>query len=205
MDLSVLLEPTIDLPHIARVLNELGHSGRLDTLRAWSRSQRASLYDAALGFSPIGLEHFVPKAIGAMIEVIHDAKSGSGSFQKCFCRPAPRDENGGEELWGYSRREWQTWTGPGYFVAHTADTPGEVVIDYTRVPRGLLQEEDGGPPSEPKGWPQVLPSSARLGRFVDPGTVDVMRGLSKHVSIGRARRGDRAIDHWIVLCREDAD
>jgi hypothetical protein len=207
MDLTVLLEPTPDLPHLARILNELGPSGRLDTIRGWGRSEQAAIYDAAKGFLPIGLEHFVPKAIGSMTEVIHHGKSTSvfNPFQKRFCRPAdPPKEGGGEELWGYRHNAWQVWTGPGYFVARPGESTGEVAIDYTRVPVGLAPP-DGGPPSEPEGWPPVLPNSARLGRFIDAWTVDVMRGLSKHVSIGRARHGAKWEDRWCVLCREDAD
>jgi hypothetical protein len=33
--------------------------------------------------------------------------------------------------------------------------------------------------------------------------IDVMRGVSTHVSIGRARRGGKMSDNWFVLCRED--
>jgi hypothetical protein len=29
----------------------------------------------------------------------------------------------------------------------------------------------------------------------------VVRGVSKHVSIGRAWRGTRVLDNWFVLCR----
>src|SRR5580658_2596230 len=109
MDLTVLLEPRIDLTHLARILNELGHSGRVDTIGGWGRSQQAAIYEAAKGFSPIALDHFVPDAIGPMTEVIHHGKSTSllNHFQKCFCRPGrPPAEETDDILWGYSHREW---------------------------------------------------------------------------------------------------
>jgi hypothetical protein len=207
MDLNVLLEPKVDLAHVARILNELGPSGRLDTIRGWDRSQQAAIYEAAKGFSPLDLDYFVPKAVGPRIGVVHHGKGTSifNHFEKRICRPDPLpDGSGVEELWGYTHNDWQVWTGPGYFVAYASENPGEVALDHTRIPERLAPAE-GGPPDRPEGWPAVLPSSARLGRFIDDGTVDVMRGISKHVSIGRARRKTKWTDQWCVLCREDAD
>ncbi len=195
MDLTVFLEPKIDLPRIARVLDELGLAGRLDTIRGWDGARQAALYDAAKGFHPIGLSHYVPDSVGPLTEVIHHGKNSLPAFthfQKRFCRPPPNEVEAGEELWGYNHQEMQVWTGPGYFVTHLAESEGEVAIDYTRIP-----------PAKPDAWPEVLPNSAKLGRFVYYGTVDVMRGISKHVSIGRARRGKHWMDAWFVLCRED--
>ena len=48
-------------------------------------------------------------------------------------------------------------------------------------------------------------------RAVYGNMIDIMRGLSKHVSIGRAKRVKQAgkpesaqwMDAWFVLCRED--
>ena len=44
---------------------------------------------------------------------------------------------------------------------------------------------------------------ARLGRFVYAGMIDIMRGVSTHVTIGRALKGGKFMDAWFVLCRED--
>jgi len=64
MDLTVLLEPKIDLVRIARVLDGLGLSGRLDTIRAWERPELAALFEAAKGFRAVDLDHFVPRSVG---------------------------------------------------------------------------------------------------------------------------------------------
>jgi hypothetical protein len=195
MDLTVLLEPKIDLKHIARILDELGPSGRLDTIRGWGAREQAPMYEAAKGLLPIGLEHFVPSSVGPLTEVIHHGKNSLAAFthfQKRFCRPRPEGEATVDELWGYNHQDMQAWTGPGYFVARKAETEGEIAIDYTRIPQGKSD-----------GWPDILPNSARLGRFVYGGTIDIMRGISKHVSIGRARRGRHWMDAWFVLCRQD--
>ena len=34
--------------------------------------------------------------------------------------------------------------------------------------------------------------------------LDALRGVSKHVSIGRAIRNGKVQDNWFVLCRRDA-
>src|SRR5262245_49347781 len=84
------------------------------------------------------------------------------------------------------------FTGPGYFVAYVAPEGG-VHIDYRRTPS-----------DRPASWPPILPNSARLSRFIYNGTVDVMRRVSTHVSIGRAMRDGKPMDAWFVLARRDA-
>ena len=78
-------------------------------------------------------------------------------------------------------------------AAEGEGTEGEIDIDYRTLPPGRC-------PS----WPEILPNSARLGRFVWVGMVDRMRGISNNVSIGRAYKGGRAMDAWFVLVRRDA-
>jgi hypothetical protein len=111
-------------------------------------------------------------------------------FAKVFARPA----EGAGELWGYndSGVVVNRCVGPGYFTVRPWTTPGEVVIDYTRLPGGRCA-----------GWPVMLRNDQRLSRFVFDGTQDVMRGVSHHVTIGRARKAGRWMDNWFVLCRED--
>ena len=151
----------------------------------------ATLWDAAKGFRPLTLEAFVPPSFPPHVEVVHHGKNSlpaATHFQKCFCRP----KAGGELLIGLNRQTLSPFTGPGYFVAHPASESGEVDIDYTVEPK-----------ERPDAWPPVVPSSSRLGVFVYHGTIDVMRGVSTHVTIGRAKRKDRFLDAWFVLVRED--
>jgi hypothetical protein len=88
----------------------------------------------------------------------------------------------------------KAFTGPGYFVAKPVDAR-TIVVDYFDVP------PDGA--KLPAGWPGVLPNSARLGRFVYFQMRDYMRGVSKHVTVGRANRGGKDVDNWFLLLRED--
>ncbi len=204
MDLNVFLEPKIKLPKITKVLDELGPMGRLETIRGWERGTQSALFDAARGYLPLTLEHFVPASVGSLTEVIHHGKNSLAAFthfQKRFCRVVSKDGKDVHVI-GYNHQDMALWTGPGYYYARQgapedkaeASGEGEVLIDYRTVPA-----------VKPEGWPEILPNSARLGRFVYGGMIDVMRGISRHVSIGRARKQGKWMDAWFVLCREDAD
>ena len=81
--------------------------------------------------------------------------------------------------------------GPGYFVAYPHSVPGEILVDYLRVP-----------PERPEHWPEILPNSARLSKVVYDGMQDVLRGVSRHVTIGRATKGGKPMSSWFVLCRD---
>jgi len=67
----------------------------------------------------------------------------------------------------------------------------EVLVDYLQLPPAKLPH-----------WPTILPNSSRLSRFVYNGTQDVLRGVSQHVSIGRAMKAGKYLPAWFVLCRE---
>jgi hypothetical protein len=197
MDLRNLIETHFDLRRLSKDLDELGHPARLWAAYQWTHADMAALWEGAKGFRPIALDDFVPPTVGPLMEVIHHGKNSLPAFQffqKRFCRPKqpPRDGTKGSLL-GLNRQAISFVTGPGYFVAHPATDEGEVDVDYTMVPR-----------ERPETWPPIVPSSARLGRFIYHGTIDVMRGISSHVTIGRAKRKRGWMDAWFILVREDA-
>lgn len=194
MDISSLIFPKVDLEAVAHAFDGVGHEGRVQTVVELGKREMMALFDAAAESPATTLEDFVPADIEPMTEVIHHGKNSLPAFsrfQKRFCRPeegAPDDQ-----LWGYNHNTpWlQTLTGPGYFVARPWKDGG-IVIDYTMLP-----------PKHPASWPEILPNTARLSRFVYNGMQDVMRKLSEHVTIGRAQRGDKLMDAWFILVRED--
>jgi len=153
----------------------------------------AKVWDAATGGKPLTLDDFVPPSIEPLTEVIHHGKNSLPAFvyfQKRFCRPKAPEAK--ETLVGYNHQGHGAATGPGYFVAHPSADAGVVDIDYTITPG-----------EKAPAWPPIEPSSARLGRFIYHGTIDVMHGVSTHVSIGRARKKSGWMDVWFVLVRED--
>ena len=192
MDLTKFILPACDLAALRHALDGVGHEARLHAVREWGGKEMAPLFEAAADNDATTLEDFVPAGVAALTEVIHHGKNSLPvftEFQKRFCRPgegAPSDQ-----LWGYNEQTLKLFTGPGYFVTHPWKDGG-VVIDYTMVPGGKVST-----------WPAIAPNSAGLSRFIYNGTQDVMRKVSEHVTIGRARRGDVIMDNWFALVRED--
>ena len=195
MDLTVFLEPKLDLERLAAALDGMGHEGRLHCVRGWGKHRQAEIYEAVKGFRPLTLDHLVPPSVGPLVEVIHDGKNtlpAFSNFQKRFCRP-PADANAGEVAWGYNHATLAGITGPGYFVARPSEKgDGELWIDYRSLP-----------PDRVTTWPEIIPNTANLGRLVYAGMVDYLRGISEHVSIGRAEKGGKLMDAWFCLVRRD--
>ena len=196
MDITPMISSSsIDRKEIARVLDEVGEPVRIQSVADLGRRELAALFEAAADNEPLTLEDFVPAGVAPMTEVIHEGKNSLGlftRFQKRFARPPT-----GEELWGYNEQSMRLFTGPGYFVATRPSEPlaisGSVAIDYRRLPA-----------DKPTEWPPIMPNSARLSRFIYNGTIDIMRRVSGHVTIGRAMRDNRPMDAWFVLVRRDA-
>lgn len=193
MELGVLVDPVPDLHRLAEVLDGLGHRARVTTIRTWERDLMVKLYEAADGFKKLDLDHFVPADKAPLTEVIHYGKNSLPAFnifEKRFAKPA--DESKKDSLLGYNQQNLIWAIGPGYFELRKAAKDGEIDIDYTKIPSEKVAS-----------WPAISPNKVKLGRFVYDGMIDVMRGVSTHVSIGRATKGGKNMDAWFVLCREE--
>jgi hypothetical protein len=198
MELKNLIEVHLDLPRLSQVLDDLGTPGRLWSVNQWTHANLAVLWEAAKGFRPLTLDDLVPPSVGPLVPVVHVGKNSLpvfAHFRKQFCKP--KDESS-KELFGYNVQSTSVFTGPGYFVARVSSgegaSEGEIDFDYTKSPT-----------EKPEGWPPIVPASARLGRFVYGGAIDVVRGISSHVSIGRVRKNGRDEDAWFALVREDPE
>lgn len=179
----------LDLRGLAAYLDSLPSATRVAEARDLSAEEQAQLFEAAAGFRPVTLGDFVASDALPLAPVVHYGRNSLPMFrlfEKRFCRP----DTAQRELWGYNEQAWKSFTGPGYFVAKPA-SDREVVIDYCEVP-----------PRKPAAWPPILPNSARLSRFIYNRTRDFMRGVSQHVTIGRATREGKPMDNWFVLCRQ---
>jgi hypothetical protein len=191
MDLNhALLKGDADVKQIGAYLDGLDDSRRIEAVRQLSGRAQALLFEAAKGVFSLKLEGLVPAQVAPLVEVPHYGINSLPMFRrfvKVFCRPKP----GATELWGYNRSGGfvETVVGPGYYVAYEHED-GQVLIDYTRLPEG-----------KPETWPELLRNEARFGRFVYAGMQDVLRGVSKHVTIGRAIRHGKVADNWFALCR----
>jgi hypothetical protein len=190
---DLLRSGRFDLEDVGRRLDQLHPAARLTAVRSLGGRAQAELYDAAKGARKLRLEDLVPHQTAVMQEVVHEGKNSLPAFThfaKVFCRPKHGEAR---ELWGYNRNSKlvERTVGPGYYVAY--EGPGdEVLVDYTRLPKGKLTH-----------WPEILGNEERLSRFVYAGMIDALRGVSEHVTIGRAIRNGKVADNWFVLCRQD--
>jgi hypothetical protein len=193
MDLNQLLTGSnFDVRQLGAMLDGMDAATRLTAVRSLSGRAQASLFEAAKGVRAVRVDDLVPSSCAPLQEVPHYGINSLlmfRTFAKVFCRPAP----GASELWGYNRSGGfvETFVGPGYYVAYES-SDGEALVDYTRLPEG-----------KPESWPAIIPNEARFGRFVYANMKDVLRGVSKHVTIGRAIRNGKVMDNWFALCRAD--
>ena len=188
-----LLAPPFAPLEIAQQLDAMSADARLGAVMKMGRKQLAPLFEAAAVNTPLRLTDMVPAETPPLVAVIHEGKNSLPAFkrfQKRFCRP-PAAMNGAGELWGYNHQWYGALTGPGYFVAHHLDN-GELAVDYLRLP-----------PDRPPDWPNIIPNSARLSRFIYYGMVDVLRRVSRHVVIGRAFKRGKPFDAWFALVRPE--
>ena len=201
---AMLLDDGVPLEAVAEYLDKLSPAARNEAMRLSRKHQRA-LYRKALAAPPITLEHFVPADREPLAPVHHVGRntlplpSSVKSFEKRFCRP----QDGSARLFGYNESPFGPLVGPGFFVAvGTEGNPdanelwverGPIVIDYFQVPDAAVA------PS----WPSVRPNSQGLQMFVYKGTRDFMRKVSEHCSIGAAFKGEKALDHYFTLVRQE--
>lgn len=177
---------------LAQHLDALTPEARLAQTLALGASAQARLFDLVEGARRFTLDELAPQTATPLTGVRHEGRNSMllfTRFAKIFAVP-DEPTKAATERWGFNATSAlvTTTVGPGYFV--TIQQGDEVLVDYTRLP-----------PKPLLGAPAILPNEARLSRFVYNQTKDVVRGVSHHVSIGRAWRGTRRLDNWFVLCR----
>lgn len=195
MDVSVLLEPTVDIARLEEILDGLGHEGRVHATRTWDFKRQSAIFEACKG-RKLDLDFMVPPSIAVGVEVIHDLHNTLPLFsnaQKRFCR-LPDGEK--YKLGGYNEQTMKALTGPGYFIVRQGEGEheGEIVVDYTELPKNKVAS-----------WPDVVPHGGLLGGIVWGNMQDYMRRVSAHVSIGRAHRGNprKPTNDYFTLVRKD--
>ena len=184
---NLLTAEALDLDAIAEWLDAAEPSVRLEHVRAISGRDQSRLFEATQGRPGLTLSSIVPDTVGPLTEVIHNGRNSLpmfNIFQKRFARV-----ESGEFLVGYNEQSMRWATGPGYFVAR--EDNGEIAIDYRTLPDTKVDS-----------WPEIISQSARLGRLVYYGMVDMLRPVSDHVTIGRAWKSGKVTNNYFLLCRE---
>ncbi len=183
----------IDMEAVCAHLDGLSHDERVKQVRRVGGRLQARLYAAADGFKPVDLASFVPDDVPDRQWVRHHGKNSLPvftEFEKRFVRPV----TGAEELYGYNHGPTMRFVGPGYYVLREAADEAEMDVDYYKLPAETIE---GGPKVKPNS---TFPASAVYGYMVD-----VMRGVSEHVTIGRAIKKGRMTGNYFILVREDQE
>lgn len=201
MDLKALLSnESVSIAEIAAALDAASPTDRLAAAHELNRAEQRALYRKAKASPAVSLADFVPEDRAPLEAVHHRGRNTLPMprklqlFQKRFCRPG----DGSERLFGYNQSPFIGTVGPGFFVAIKTDHDpawaerGAIVVDYFQVPDGPVAAS----------WPPVIPNTQGLQRFVYHRTRDFMRRVSKHVTIGAAYKGEKALDHYFILVRE---
>ena len=195
MDVTILLEPKINLERLTEVLDGLGHEGRVHTIRTWTKHHKKELFEAAKGYRPLDLDFLVPASVGPLVEVIHEGHNTLPMFSR-FQKRFVKLEGEAFPIGGYNHQSMQAFTGPGYFgvTKGEGEHEGELVIDYSKIPK-----------HKPASWPEIKPNEGGLAGIVNGGMIDYLRGLSNHVSIGVAYKDGKHRNQWFALVRKDPD
>ena len=188
--ISTMLSNNASPEQLSGYLDHLGRKGRLDAILGLGQREMSAIYALVEGVFELTFDHFVPPEVGPLQEVIHEGINSLPAFrrfQKRFCRPSSADW---PVLWGYNEQWYRRFSGPGYFVAREGWPIDPVVIDYIEPAR-----------ERAPGWPELAPSHAKLGRFIYKNTIDRMRKVSEHVTIGAAFTEGRPMHVYFMLVR----
>ena len=186
---NLMAASSLDLDGIRDWLDTASPVERLTAVRGITGKQQALLFSATEGRPGLTLSSIVPSDTDPLVEVIHHGRNSLpmfNDFQKRFARTS---EDG--VLVGYNEQSMRWATGPGYFMAR--EDGAEIAIDYRQLPDVKVDS-----------WPEIVSQSAKLGRLVYFGMVDMLRPVSSHVTVGRAWKGGKVTNNYFLLCRDGA-
>lgn len=183
-----------DIAAIDTYLNGLPTLTRRAEVLALTGREQATLFAIAERHRRVTTESMVPATTPPLTGVAHHGKNSLPvftGFAKVMCRPSP-SLNVGDKLWGYNKNPFFVHhvVGPGFYVAYPHND-FEYLVDYTMLPQERAAD-----------WPEIVPNTYRGSRFVFYGMQDVLRGVSEHVTIGRAMKAGKWLPNWFVLCRD---
>ncbi len=187
---QLLAADPIDLTAVTAHLDGLQHEERVQQVREVPGSQQRRLFEAVRGWRPLSQEYYVPSDQPNRKFVRHLGKNSLpvfSHFEKRFARPEP----GSPVLWGYNHGPVMGIIGPGHFVMRDGPGAGEVHVDYYSLPGESI---DGAPP--------LKANDSGISTLVYGNMIDVLRGVSEHVSIGRAVKHGKDTPNYFLLCRE---
>jgi len=187
---NLLGAPELDLPRITRHLDGLDSAERIRQVREIPGKLQGPLFAAARGYRALDFPFFVPADHPDRQFVRHYGKNSLplfSIFEKRFARP----DTGTPVLWGFNHGALMGIIGPGHFVMRSGPLPGELHVDYYSIP-----------PEQLEGAPGLVENDVGISTLVYGNMIDVLRGVSEHVSIGRAIKKGKETPNYFLLCRE---
>lgn len=190
-DLNHLIaQDPVNCIEIERLLDSMTHRQRVASTRAITRANQRRLFHAVDGFRPITVDAFV-SAKQAPLEVVGHVGTNNLPLHRKFEKAMYRQSDG--VVAGRNVQSLAALTGPGYFTLEPGrHRTSEVVINYIDLPK-----------EKPPGWPEITDNARGISYFVYRGLHDIMRGVSKHVTIGRASRFSKELPNYFILVRPD--
>jgi len=179
-----------DLDAIAEHLDSLSHEERVRQVRAVPGKLQAALFATARGYRSLDFNFFVPQSTGERTFVRHYGKNSLpvfSHFEKRFARPSAESP----VLWGFNYGALMPLIGPGHFVMRSGPEEGELHVDYYSLPSEQLD-----------GAPALAPNDKGVSTLIYGHMIDVLRGVSAHVTIGRAVKKGQDTPNYFLLCRE---
>ncbi len=187
---EMLRSEEVAIEEVTGHIENLPHKWRLVQVLELGKNEQSKLWDIAKGGKPIDLSYLLPDDAPPLKPFPFEGKNSLPAFtrfQKVFYKQPD------EEIGGYNNQNIMWFTGPGYYVTGLEESrPGEILIDYTRIPW-----------IQPTGWPAIKPNMAGFSRFIYGGTKDYLRWVSKDVVIGRATKAGNDMPNWFILCRKE--
>ena len=181
--MTIPLPSATELPALAAALDSASHDERLAWMRSLGKRELVALYAAAEG-GAVGVDQFHAGPGEVLINYGQNSLPLFNQFQK-------RVVANGEQVQGYNHQSMAWLTGPGHFVLRASpDVEGEVWFDYTGIPTAGFDE-----------FPALSPNDSGLSRFVYAGMIDIVRRVSREVTIGAALKKGKMTGDYFALCR----
>ncbi len=183
---------TIPLPstcesisQIESALDASTHEVRVAWIAGLKKREQSALYDLAGSADPMPLDALCGEE-GEV--VIHEGKNTLPLFTRFQKRFAMRSG----VVQGYNHNpDWMmAFTGPGHFTCQMGEAG--VFIDYTQMPTDVPEE-----------FPALVDNDGGMRKLVFGGLEDRVRRVSRHCTIGEARKGGKSMGQWFVLMRVD--
>jgi len=174
-----------DLSTLSGLLDDAESIARIEWLRSLSKKEQAALFLMAEG-TQMRPEEVLGEDGHILIHHGKNSLPVYSNFQKRITKHQG-------VIQGYNHQSLQWLVGPGHFrVIENEAVPGELLFDYLWAPESV-----------PEGFPAARSNKGGFSGLVYGNLQDVVRKVSRHVSIGRAYMKSKETNNYFGLCKDD--